>query len=108
MTLHVSEFIGRSIRHVLPAGFKLIRDCGLLATAHKQARLAAAWAMPEPQAPAIEAAHAFLASVTSHDPSCYAHRHWRLVADLRPALLCRDGPPMTSAADLSHMSVTNQ
>ncbi len=99
VTLPVSEFIGRFMHHVLPAGFKRIRHYGLLASAHKRARLAAAraaLAMPEPQAALIEAAHAFLARVTGHDPSrcphC-AHGHWRTVAVLPPAPRCRDGPP---------------
>ncbi len=90
VTLPISEFIGRFMRHVFPVGFKCIRHHGLLATVHKLVRFVAArtaLAVPEPQA-AIEAAHAFLPRVAGHDPSRgphYTNGHWRTVAVLPPA-----------------------
>ena len=98
LTLPATEFIGRFLRHVLPAGFKRIRHYGLLAANHKRTRLAAAreaMKVPEPQPAAIEAAEAFFARVSGHDPCrcphC-AHGHWRTVAALTPAPRCRAGP----------------
>ena len=98
LTLPAPEFIGRFLRHVLPAGFKRIRHYGLLAANHKRARLAAARAalmMPEPQAAAIEAAEAFFARVSGHDACRCAHcgqGYWRAVATLAPIPRCRHGP----------------
>ncbi len=54
MTQPVSEFIGCFMRHVLPPGFKRIRHDGLLATAHKRARLVTALAKPDNQAAMIK------------------------------------------------------
>jgi hypothetical protein len=53
VSMPTDEFIGRFLRHVLPAGFKRLRHYGLLACGHKRARLAAARAAlqtPAPQA----------------------------------------------------------
>ena len=98
VTLPAAEFIGRFLRHVLPPGFKRIRHYGLLAANHKRAHLAAARAalkMPEPQPMAIEAAEAFFARVSGHDPCRCAyceHGRWRTVAALAPTPRCRAGP----------------
>lgn len=107
VTLAAEEFIARFLRHVLPAGFKRIRHYGVLAPGHKRDRLAAARValqMPAPQPATIEAAEAFLARVTGHDPrTCYhcGQGRWRTVvvlppqrqASATPERRCRDGPP---------------
>lgn len=96
--LPIDTFIGRFLQHVLPRGFKRIRHYGLLAANHKRARLAAARAalqMPEPQPLAIEAAEAFLARVSGHDPcrcTYCSHGRWHAIAAIAPAPRCRDGP----------------
>ena len=67
VSLPTDTFIGRFLRHVLPAGFKRLRHYGLLACGLKRARLAAARAAlqtPAPQAAVIEAAEDFLARVS--------------------------------------------
>jgi hypothetical protein len=102
-----SDFVGRLLQHVLPAGFKRIRHYGLLAPAAKLQRLTSARAllgMPQPNALAVEDAIAFMQRVAaleiSRCPHC-ATGHWRLmcerVADRAllaqaPPLVCR-GPP---------------
>lgn len=98
VTLPATEFIDRFLRHVLPPRFKRIRHYGLLAPSHKRERLAAAriaLRTPEPQPVAIEAAAAFLARVSGHDPrrcpNC-AGGLWRTLAVLAPAPRCRHGP----------------
>jgi hypothetical protein len=76
VSLPTDTFIGRFLRHVLPAGFKRLRHYGLLACGHKRARLAAARAAlqtPAPQAVVIEAAEDFLARVSGEDPRCCPH-----------------------------------
>ena len=58
-----TEFIGRFLTHVLPGGFKRIRHYGLLAPAHKRARLAAARAaldVPPPDPLVLESVADFL------------------------------------------------
>ena len=84
-----AEFIGRFLQHVLPAGFKRIRHYGLLAPAHKAARLTAARAalsMPPPNPLAREAAAEFMRRVAcieiDHCPHC--HGRWRLVQHCAP------------------------
>ena len=98
VTLPIDTFIGRFLQHVLPRGFKRIRHYGVLAANHKRARLAAARValqMPEPQPLAIEAAEAFLARISGHDPSrctrC-SQGHWHRIAAIAPPPRCRDGP----------------
>jgi hypothetical protein len=57
------EFIGRFLSHVLPPGFKRIRHYGLLAPAHKRARLSAAraaLAAPQPTPAVAESVADFL------------------------------------------------
>ena len=98
VTLPTAEFISRFLRHVLPPGFKRIRHYGLLAANHKRSHLAgarAALTIPEPQPMAIEAAEAFFARVSGHDPCRCAHcarGYWHRVATLPPTPRCRDGP----------------
>ena len=98
LALPVDTFIGRFLHHVLPRGFKRIRHYGLLAAHHKRARLAAARTAlqtPEPQALAIEAAEAFLARVSGHDPCRCPHcasGRWRRIGVIAPTPRCRDGP----------------
>lgn len=102
-----SEFVARLLQHVLPAGFKRIRHCGLLAPGAKTARLALArqmLAMPAPSAQAREDAQAFMRRVAAIEIACCAHcklGRWQLVGALpadRVALAsllppaCR-GPP---------------
>ena len=107
VSLPTDTFIGRFLRHVLPAGFKRLRHYGLLACGHKRARLAAARAAlqtPAPQATVIEAAEHFLARVSGEDPRCCPHcgiGRWHTVEIVMarrydppaPAPRCRDGPP---------------
>ena len=106
VSLPTDTFIGRFLRHVLPAGFKRLRHYGLLACGHKRARLAAARAAlqtPEPQAVAIEAAEDFLARVSGEDSRCCPHcgvGRWQTIEIVMarrydppaPAPRCRDGP----------------
>ena len=106
VSLPTDTFIGRFLRHVLPAGFKRLRHYGLLACGHKRARLAAARAAlqtPAPQAAVIEAAEDFLARVSGEDPRCCPHcrvGRWQTVEIVMarrydppaPAPRCRDGP----------------
>lgn len=112
VSLPAQDFIARFMRHVLPRGFKRIRHYGLLAPRHKGVRMAqarAALQVPEPQAPAIETAQAFLRRVSARDlqrcPHCHSGR-WCAVEiyaprTMRPAPIARmhtgarvrDGPP---------------
>ena len=76
VSLPTNTFIGRFLRHVLPAGFKRLSHCGLLACGHKRARLAAARGAlrtPAPHEIAIEAAEHFLVRVAGEDPRCCPH-----------------------------------
>jgi hypothetical protein len=106
IALEGQEFIARLLRHVLPPGFKRIRHYGLLAPAHKQARLSAArrlLEMPAPNPQACEDAQAFLRRVAaielSRCPNCQ-HGRWVMVGWIaaqrpppaEPASRCR-GPP---------------
>lgn len=96
-----SEFIGRFLLHVLPAGFKRIRHYGLLSPACKRAGLAAARAaldVPAPSPIAAESVADFLRRVAhiEHErcPSCGRGR-MQLMAIIPPvprALRVR-GPP---------------
>ena len=81
-----TEFIGRFLLHVLPAGFKRIRHYGLLSPARKKEALAAARAAlgaPAPQPAVIESVAAFLKRVArieyAHCPHCGCGQ-FRLVA----------------------------
>jgi hypothetical protein len=70
------QFIGRFLRHVLPAGFKRIRHYGLLAPAAKTARLVLArqvLAMPAANPQACEDAKAFMQRVAAIDITCCPH-----------------------------------
>jgi len=82
-----TEFIGRFLQHVLPAGFKRIRHFGLLAPAAKAQRLALArqlLAMPQPSPQAREDALAFMKRVAAIEiascPHCRLGR-WQLVRE---------------------------
>lgn len=107
VSMPTDKFIGRFLRHVLPAGFKRLRHYGLLASGHKRARLSAARVAlqtPAPQPVAIEAAEHFLTRVTGQDPRCCPHcgvGRWHTIEIVMarrydppaPAPRCRDGPP---------------
>lgn len=70
MTLPAVEFIGRFLSHVLPAGVKRIRHCGLLANRHKSVKLAACrnlFDLPPPAPLVIESVEAFMARVAHFD-----------------------------------------
>ena len=82
-----STFIGRSLQHVLPSGFKRIRHYGLLAPAAKTERLALArqlLAMPQANPQAREDAQAFMRRVAALEieqcPHCKLGR-WRVVQE---------------------------
>jgi hypothetical protein len=84
-----AEFVGRSVQHVLPAGFKRIRHYGLLAPAHKTRCLAqarAALAIPAPNPIAQDSVAAFMRRVAGIDlercPHCQGR--WRSIALLAP------------------------
>jgi hypothetical protein len=92
-----TEFIGRFLQHVLPAGFKRIRHYGLLSAARKKVGLAAARAVlgvPPPQAAVIESVTDFLRRVAcvEHEscPTCGVGR-LHVVATLLPER-CRPVP----------------
>ena len=79
--LPATEFIGRFLSHVLPAGFKRIRHYGLLASRHKTQKLAACRALfnlPPPAPVVIESVAAFMARVAQIDvtrcPCCSTGR----------------------------------
>ena len=85
-----SEFIGRFLQHVLPAGFKRIRHYGLLSAARKKDGLAAAraaLAVPPPDAAVVESVSAFLRRVAriahEHCPNCTVGT-FQVVATLLP------------------------
>ena len=64
------EFVRRFMRHILPAGIKRIRHYGVLASACKGVKLAAARSalqMPAVNPQASESAHAFMARVAQMD-----------------------------------------
>ena len=76
-----TEFVRRFLLHVLPTGVKRIRHYGVLASACKGVKLAAARAalqMPTPSPQAMESAQAFLARVAKIDaglcPCCKVGR----------------------------------
>lgn len=102
-----TEFVGRLLQHVLPAGFKRIRHFGLLAPGAKVLRLSLArqlLAMPQPSVQAHEDAQDFMRRVAAIEigrcPHCKLGR-WRAIceqpadrtamASIAPAA-CR-GPP---------------
>ncbi len=107
IALDGTQFIGRLLQHVLPAGFKRIRHYGLLAPAAKAERLARArqlLAMPAPNPQAREDAQAFMRRVAAIEidrcPHCKTG-HWLTLQVLLPlrgqaqaasAASCR-GPP---------------
>jgi hypothetical protein len=75
------EFVRRFLLHILPTGIKRIRHYGVLASACKGVKLNAArlaLQMPQPNAQAMESAHAFMARVAKIDvgmcPCCKAGR----------------------------------
>ena len=82
------DFIARFLQHVLPPGFKRIRHYGLLSSAVKAQKLAAAraaLAMPEANEQAREDAAAFLKRVAGIDIACCPHcklGRWRTTAIL--------------------------
>lgn len=66
LRLPTTEFIGRFLQHVLPAGIKRIRHYGVLANGCKKTQLARArqaLQQPAPNPQAIESAQAFMARV---------------------------------------------
>ena len=76
-----TEFVRRFMLHILPTGIKRIRHYGVLASACKGVKLAAARAalqMPAPNPQAIESAQAFMARVSKIDvllcPCCKVGR----------------------------------
>ena len=84
------EFIRRFLGHVLPSGFKRIRHYGLLGSAHKAARLAAARAAlgaPQPVPAVIESVAAFLQRVAQIEwtacPRC-GRGHFNLIQVIPP------------------------
>jgi hypothetical protein len=102
-----AEFVGRFLQHVLPPGFKRIRHYGMLASAAKCQRLAAAralLAMPQPNSVACEDACAFMRRVAAAQISQCSHcgtGRWLLVGEhpadrgvlgRQPPIVCR-GPP---------------
>ncbi len=97
------EFIGRLLQHVLPAGFKRIRNVGLLAPASKGERLSQARAllqMPQPQPQATWDAQAFMRRVAALEidtcPHCRMGR-LRLVQLLGPQRSRSTGPTREAA-----------
>lgn len=85
-----TEFIGRFLQHVLPAGFKRIRHYGLLSAARKKAALAEARAVlgvSPPNPAVIESVAEFLYRVArfeqAHCPSCSLGK-LQVVATLLP------------------------
>ncbi|TVT68991.1 MAG: IS91 family transposase [Denitromonas halophila] len=95
-----TEFIGRFLTHVLPPGFKRIRHYGLLAPAHKQARLAAARVAldaPQPNPRVLETVADFLKRIDRLEsmrcPYCGGHMVISgTLAPIRPGQQAR-GPP---------------
>lgn len=66
-------FIARFLLHVLPAGFKRIRQYGLLSPARKQVGLAAArsaLAVPPPEAAIIESVATFMQRIRHQASMC--------------------------------------
>ena len=91
MRLEAGEFIKRFLLHVLPKGFKRIRHYGLLGSAHKAAKLAAARAAleaPVPDAAVVESVEAFMLRVARIEwlncPHCHEGR-FEVVAGIAPA-----------------------
>jgi hypothetical protein len=85
-----TEFIGRFLQHVFPAGFKRIRHYGLLSAARKKVGLAAARAalgVPPPEPAVIESVTDFLRRVAriEHErcPTCGVGK-FQVVATLLP------------------------
>jgi hypothetical protein len=96
-----TEFIGRFLLHVLPAGFKRIRHYGLLSPARKKDALAAArqaLGAPAPQPAVIESVAQFLGRVARIEhlncPHCGCGQ-FRVVAVMapQPRLYRPRGPP---------------
>lgn len=92
-----TEFIGRFLQHVLPAGFKRIRHYGLLSAARKKVGLAAARAVlgvPPPEPVVIESVADFLCRVARIEqercPNCGVGK-FQVVATLLPER-CRPVP----------------
>jgi hypothetical protein len=91
--LKAGEFIDRFLMHVLPKGFKRIRHYGLLAPAHKAARLAAARAAldaPVPDPVVVESVQAFMRRIAQHEylrcPHC-GHGQFMPTASIAPVRL---------------------
>lgn len=89
--LEAGEFIGRSMQHVLPGGFKRIRHYGLLGPARKAANLAAAREALEAPAPdpvRVESVEAFMRRVAGIEwlncPHCHEGR-FRVVQAIPPS-----------------------
>jgi hypothetical protein len=89
--LDAGEFIGRFLLHVLPGGFKRIRNSGLLGPAHKAANLAAARVAleaPVPDPVIVETVEAFMRRVAGIEwlncPHCHEGR-FRVVQAIPPS-----------------------
>jgi len=96
--------IGRFLQHVLPPGFKRIRHFGVLSSAHKRDRLAAArhaLKVPAPSPPVLEAAAAFMQRVALIDLErcpCCGQGRLRIVAILLPQRTRQPPPPPALAS----------
>lgn len=78
LQLDGAAFIGRFLLHLLPKGFKRIRHYGLLGSAHKATRLAAARAAleaPQPQPLVIESVADFMRRVARIEWAACPHCH---------------------------------
>jgi len=101
-SLAAENFIGRFLQHVLPTGFKRIRHYGILASAHKAAKLAQcreALDMPIPDEVAVESVEAFMLRVTQVEINactCCANGRFHVVGVIVPKRLpvgYPTGPP---------------
>jgi len=111
-----TQFIGRLLQHVLPAGFKRIRHYGLRAQAAKAQRLARArqlLAMPVPNPQKRDEAQAFMRRVAATEINRCLHcktGHWLTqqvlapLAGAQPTGLTRPVPraPVTAAGKSTH------
>ncbi|MFT3816823.1 MAG: transposase [Rubrivivax sp.] len=96
--LEGTQFIGRFMLHVLPAGFKRIRHYGLLAPAAKVQRLAAArhlLAMPQPGPVRQDDARAFMRRVAAIEIETCSHcgrGRWQVIDVVAAARSWLSGP----------------
>lgn len=100
--LPAETFVTRFLQHVLPPGFKRIRHYGLLASCHKQKKLAAcrrALHTPDPDKAVIETVEAFLQRVAQRDVTRCPHctnglmRVIEMIGPTRTFLPPTTGPP---------------